>query len=69
VVKPGDINGDGLVDLLDRDMQRAAMGSCLGQPRYLPADNFDSDTCITQQDYKIWYDIYRRQTTTRSATR
>jgi len=69
VVKPGDINGDGRVDLLDRDMQRAAMGSCLGQPRYLPAANFDSDTCITQQDYKLWYDIYTRQTTTRSATR
>jgi hypothetical protein len=61
VIKPGDISGDGRVDITDRELLRAAMGSCLGQPRYLPAANFDSDTCITQQDYKLWYDIYNRQ--------
>jgi hypothetical protein len=63
VIKQGDINGDGRVDLTDRELLRAAMGSCLGQPRFLLAANFDSDTCITQQDYKLWYDIYSRQTT------
>ncbi len=61
VVKLGDINGDGRVDLLDRDAQRAAMGSCFGSARYVIAANFDADACITQNDYKLWYAIYRKQ--------
>ena len=61
VIKPGDINGDGKVDLLDRDVQRAAMGSCFGSARYVIAANFDSDACITQNDYKLWYAIYKKQ--------
>jgi hypothetical protein len=61
VVKLGDINGDGRVDLLDRDVQRAAMGSCFGSARYVIAANFDADACITQNDYKLWYAIYRKQ--------
>ncbi len=61
VVKLGDIDGDGKVDVKDRDAQRAAMGSCLGDARYLAAANFDSDSCITQQDYKLWYAIYKQQ--------
>ena len=61
VVKRGDINGDGLVDMLDYNVQRAAMGSCVGSAKYVAAANFDSDTCITQQDYKLWYAIYKAQ--------
>lgn len=61
VVSKGDINGDGRVDMLDYNMQRAALGSCVGSTRYVPAANFDSDTCITQQDYKLWYAIYKSQ--------
>jgi hypothetical protein len=59
VVSKGDINGDGRVDMLDYNVQRAAMGSCVGSARYVVAANFDSDTCITQQDYKLWYAIYK----------
>jgi len=61
VVKLGDITGDGKVDLLDRNALRAAIGSCVGDARYLPAANFDTDTCISQNDYKLWYAIYIRQ--------
>jgi hypothetical protein len=61
VVKLGDINGDGKVDVADRNAQRAAMGSCAGDARYVAAANFDSDSCITQQDYKLWYAIYTQQ--------
>lgn len=61
VVKLGDINGDGRVNETDRDLLRAAIGSCAGQARYLPAANFDTDVCITQQDYKLWYAIWKAQ--------
>jgi hypothetical protein len=37
------------------------MGSCAGDGRYVAAANFDSDSCITQQDYKLWYAIFKQQ--------
>lgn len=61
VRKLGDINGDGLINTSDRDLQRAALGSCEGDPRYQPLANFDSDKCITQADYKLWYGLFTRQ--------
>lgn len=61
IVKLGDVNGDGLVNELDRDLLRAAIGACAGDARYLPAANFDTDVCITQQDYKLWYAIWKAQ--------
>ena len=61
VRKRGDINGDGRIDVADRDVQRAALGSCQGDARYQPLANFDADACITQADYKLWYGIYTRQ--------
>lgn len=61
VVKLGDIDGDGKVDVKDRDAQRAAMGTCFGDARYNAAANYDNDSCITQQDYKLWYAIFKQQ--------
>jgi hypothetical protein len=59
VVVQGDIDGDGQVNAADRNALRAALGSCLGDARYNPGANFDGDVCITQQDYKLWYAIYK----------
>ncbi|MFZ5521596.1 MAG: fibronectin type III domain-containing protein [Pseudomonadota bacterium] len=61
VRKRGDIDGNGLINLADRDAQRAALGSCQGDARYQPLANFDADNCITQADYKLWYAIFSRQ--------
>ncbi|MFN5049345.1 fibronectin type III domain-containing protein [Roseateles sp.] len=61
VRKLGDINGDGLINASDRDLQRAALGSCEGDTRYQPLANFDGDKCITQADYKLWYALFTRQ--------
>jgi hypothetical protein len=61
VVLQGDINGDGRVDMADYAVIRAAMGACFGDPRYVLAANFDSDSCITANDYKLWYAIFKRQ--------
>ena len=61
VRKRGDINGDGRIDVADRDVQRAAIGSCDGDARYQPLADFDSDRCITQADYKLWYALFTKQ--------
>lgn len=61
VRKLGDINGDGAINVSDRDLQRAALGSCEGDARYQPLANFDADKCITQADYKLWYGLFTRQ--------
>ncbi len=59
VVLKGDINGDGRVDMGDYAVIRGAMGSCFGQARYVLAANLDGDTCITANDYKLWYAIFK----------
>ena len=61
LLKRGDINGDGRIDAADREAQRAAMGACVGDARYNPLANFDADNCITQVDYRGWYEIFRQQ--------
>ncbi|PND40492.1 phospholipase C, phosphocholine-specific [Paucibacter aquatile] len=61
LLKRGDINGDGRIDAADREAQRAAMGACAGDNRYQPLANFDADACITQADYRAWFDIFRQQ--------
>jgi hypothetical protein len=60
VVRAGDLNGDGLVDERDRRRLRSALGSCFGDARYVIEANFDDDSCITQNDYRLWYAIFRR---------
>ncbi|MDT8998587.1 phospholipase C, phosphocholine-specific [Paucibacter sp. APW11] len=61
VLKPGDLNGDGRIDAADREQLRNALGACAGQPRYQPLANLDADSCITQVDYRAWYDIFNKQ--------
>ncbi|MDB6000076.1 MAG: phospholipase phosphocholine-specific [Rhizobacter sp.] len=61
VLKVGDVNGDGVVDVADRDALRGALNVCEGQPGYLPLANFDADKCITQADYKAWAQAFAKQ--------
>lgn len=60
VLKRGDVNGDGRIDAADRDALRNSLGSCAGDARYQPLANFDADNCITQADYRSWYEIFSK---------
>lgn len=55
----GDFNGDGVVDVNDFNLFRDAFGTCVGNPKYLPAADFDGDNCITLVDYQAWVQCYR----------
>lgn len=46
-----DLSGDGLVDLSDQIVFRAAMGACEGKNKYNPTMDYDNDKCITLGDY------------------
>jgi hypothetical protein len=54
----GDLNGDGVVDISDRNLLRAALGKCEGNPAYNRDADYDNDACITQLDYQAWYSHY-----------
>ena len=61
VLRRGDVNGDTRIDAADREAQRVALGSCAGQPRYQPLADFDGDACITQADYRAWYELFTKE--------
>jgi Dockerin type I domain len=42
-VVPGDINGDGVVDISDAILASHAFGSSTGNPDYIPAADLNSD--------------------------
>lgn len=54
----GDLNGDNVVDMTDRNLLRQALGKCEGNPAYLRDADYDNDACITQLDYQAWYSHY-----------
>ena len=43
---PGDVNGDGKVDVFDVILVARSFGSHLGQPNYNPAADLNNDTVI-----------------------
>jgi hypothetical protein len=58
-VRPaGDLTGDGLVDVADRNLLRQSLGKCLGTAGYNSEADYDGDSCITQLDYQSWYSHY-----------
>ncbi len=48
--QPGDVDGDGDVDLSDLGAILAAFGSCVGDATYLAAADFDDSGCIDLSD-------------------
>ena len=56
--KNGDVNADGAVTAADRDTLRNAIGSCAGDARFEPLADMDGDKCITQADYRVWYQLF-----------
>jgi hypothetical protein len=47
---PGDVDGDGDVDLTDLARLLAAYGSCVGDPDYDPAADIDGSGCVDLTD-------------------
>jgi hypothetical protein len=54
----GDLNGDGAVDINDRNVLRQSLGRCEGNPAYNADADYDDDACVTQLDYQRWYSYY-----------
>lgn len=50
---PGDVDGDGDVDLTDLASLLAAFGSCSGEPGYAAAADFDGSACVDLGDLAI----------------
>jgi DNA-binding beta-propeller fold protein YncE len=55
---PGDLNGDGLLNAKDYYAFIATYLKCNGRTGYLPAADYDGDSCITYGDFMIWYRYY-----------
>lgn len=47
---PGDLNGDGHVDLSDLAALLSAYGTCTGDPGFVPAADLDSNGCVELTD-------------------
>jgi len=50
---PGDLDGDGDVDLTDLSLLLAAFGSCLGDPDFDPNADLDNTLCVDLTDLSI----------------
>jgi hypothetical protein len=55
---PGDLDGDGDVDLTDLARLLAAYGSCVGDPDYDPAADLDGSGCVDLPDLAILLSHY-----------
>jgi hypothetical protein len=53
VPRPGDINGDGRVDVSDLLLLAMAFGSLSGDPNYNPACDFNADGAVDVSDLLI----------------
>ena len=49
----GDVNGDGVVDVADRDRVLAALGTCTGDPGFDPRADLDGNGCVENADRGI----------------
>ena len=58
VAKTGDLNCDGIVNISDLAALLSTYGSCVGDPEYLPAADFDDDNCVTVADLATLLSVY-----------
>ncbi len=56
--QPGDVDGDGDVDLSDLGELLSAYGACLGDADYIAAADFDGDSCIGLGDLGVLLSAY-----------
>ena len=56
---PGDIDGDGDLDLGDLDLLVKAIGKSYGDPGFSRAADLDDDFTITRSDYLLWVHLFR----------
>ena len=54
-----DLDGDYDVDGDDRNILRSSLGKCKGDSMYNSDADYDKDSCITYNDYRIWYGHYK----------
>jgi hypothetical protein len=52
-ISPGDINGDGSVNLADLALLLASFGQCFGDPGFLANADVDGDNCVSLADLAI----------------
>jgi agmatine/peptidylarginine deiminase len=55
---PGDLNGDGVIDLDDLTQLLASYGLCDGDPGYDPAADLDNDDCVGLDDLALLLSAY-----------
>lgn len=53
-----DLNRDGQVDALDRQIFDASFGTCEGSPDYNPEAEFNADGCVNQADEEVFTDLF-----------
>jgi hypothetical protein len=56
---PGDLDSDCDVDFDDRAILFASLRHCTGDSNYNPDADYDVDSCITFNDYRIWFGYYQ----------
>ena len=61
VIRPGDLNGDGLIDTYDLSVVRNAVGTREGRRGFNVEADFDGDGVVSTLDYDTWYGYYSSQ--------
>jgi hypothetical protein len=55
----GDLNGDGVVDRVDRSILIGSFGSCTGDASFIAETDYNGTGCTDFDDYLTWYRFYK----------
>jgi hypothetical protein len=55
---PGDLTGDGILDIADYYAFIGTYARCAGDEGYLPAADYNGDSCINVADFRTWYGYF-----------